>query len=112
MATGHAHGGCASVYQLSAVSAVSGQFFDVKVDGPVYAITDNKAAYDVIRQPGTTKRTAHFSRWLHFARELYLLNKVEIILTVTNTMPADILTKPGPAKAEFLKHRAYIMNLA
>ena len=73
-------------------------------------ITDNKAAYDVIRCPGATKRTVHFDRWLHFARDLRLRNAIEVFLTDTNNMMADVMTKPSD-KTTFFRCRKYIMNL-
>ena len=66
---------------------------DVVLDGPVCGVTDNKGAYDVVRNPGATKRTVHFDRWLHFARELYLHNAIKIFLTTTDNMMADMFTK-------------------
>jgi hypothetical protein len=73
------------------------------------ALIDNKAAYDVIRCPGATKRTVHFNRWLHFARSLCLLNKVEMFLVSTEDMMGDIFTK-ALDKTKFIKCRDYIMS--
>ena len=73
------------------------------------AITDNKSARDVIKCPGATKRTVHFDRWLHFARELVLMNKAEIFLAPTDLMMADGLTK-AVDKTKFLKCRDYMMS--
>jgi len=56
------------------------EFLGVEMDGPMAGITDNKAAKDVIHNPGATKRTTHFARWLHFARELCLLNALKMYL--------------------------------
>ena len=78
-------------------------------DSESAAITDNKAAYDVIKYPGATKRTIHFDRWLHFARSLCLMNKVQMFLVGTDDMMADGFTKP-PDKTKFLKCRDYIMT--
>ena len=58
---------------------------------------------------GATKRTVHFDRWLHFARELCLRNKIEIFLCGTDDMMADGFTKPVD-KTKFLKCRQYIMS--
>ena len=58
-----------------------------------------------------TKRTLHFDRWLHFARELCLLNRIEIFLTGTDNMMADGFTKPVD-KTKFLKCRDYVMAKA
>ena len=78
---------------------------------PTAAITDNKAAVDVIKYPGATKRTVHFARWLHFARELCLRNKAEMFLVGTDMMMADIFTKPLD-KTKFLTCRDYLMSAA
>ena len=80
-----------------------------KRDGPSVTVTDNKAAYDVIRNPGATKNTVHFDRRLHYARELYLMHAIKVILTTTDRMMADIFTKASD-KTMFLRCREYIMN--
>ena len=76
---------------------------------PSAALIDNKASYDVIRYPGATKRTVHFSRWLHFARSLCLRNRIEMYLVGTDDMMGDIFTK-ALDKTKFLKCRNYIMK--
>ena len=38
----------------------------------------NKAAYDVIWCPGATKRTVHFERLMHFARDLMLCRAIRL----------------------------------
>ena len=58
-----------------------------------------------------TKRTVHFDRWLHYARETVLNNKGEIFLVSTDDMMADVFTKPVD-KTKFLKCRAYLMTEA
>ena len=85
-------------------------FIQTKLEGPMPVITDNKAAYDVIRCPGATKRTAHFERWMHFARDLMLRRAIEISLVTTNKMMADFFTKPSD-KTTFFRCRSYVMNL-
>ena len=65
----------------------------------------------MIKYPGATKRTVHFDRWLHFARELYLRNKIKIYLTGTENMIADIFTK-ALDKTKFLKCRDYLLTPA
>ena len=86
------------------------QFIQAKLDGPMPVITDNKAAYVVIRCPGATKRTAHFERWMHFARDLMLRRAIEVSLVTTNKMMADFFTKPSD-KTAFFRCRSYVMNL-
>ena len=43
---------------------------------PTACLIDNKAAVDVIKYPGATKRTVHFDRWLHFARWMCLKSSI------------------------------------
>ena len=86
-------------------------FVGGNLKAPSACITDNKAACDVIKYPGATKRTVHFDRWLHFARELYLLNKIQVYLVSTDVMHADGFTKPVD-KTKFLKCRDYLLSVA
>ena len=85
------------------------KFLGAGIGGPMAAVTDNKAARDVVKCPGATKRTVHFDRWLHFARELTLRNKAEVFLAGTDDMMADGFTKPVD-KTKFLKCRQYLMS--
>ena len=48
---------------------------------------------------------------LHFARELYLRNKVEIYFAGTELMMADFFTKPVD-KTKFLECRDYLLTRA
>ena len=50
-----------------------GEFMGIEFDGPTACITDNKATYDIVRNPGATKRTAHFDRWLGTVSYLHSL---------------------------------------
>ena len=84
-------------------------FISPDLELPTAGINDNKAAVDVIKFPGATKRTVHFDRWLHFARELCLRNKAEMFLVGTDDMMADIFTK-ALDKTKFLKCRNYITH--
>ena len=76
---------------------------------PTACITDNKAAYDVIKYPGATKRTVHFDRWLHYARSMCLRNKVEMFHVGTELVMADLFTK-ALDKTKFLKCRKYLLE--
>ena len=55
--------------------------------------TDSKSGYDTVLNPGVTKRTAHFERWLYYAREMYLANKLLLSLVKDEEMMADALSK-------------------
>ena len=86
-----------------------GEFIDAGFEASIATLTDNKAAFEVIKCPGATKRTVHFDRWLHFARDLYLKNKVEMFLVGTDDMMADIFTK-ALDKTKFVKCRDYLLT--
>ena len=85
------------------------EFLGAPTFGPTPAITDNKAAFDIVKNPGATKRTNHFDRWLHYARELYLRNALKIYLVPTENMMADAMTKATDRQV-FFRCRAYTMN--
>ena len=76
---------------------------------PTVSLIDNKASVDVIKYPGATKRTAHFDRWLHFARALCLRNKIEVFHITTEIMMGDIFTK-ALDKTKFLTCRDHLMS--
>ena len=65
----------------------------VKVTFPIVFMTDNKAAYDVIRNHGATKNTVHVERWFMYVRQLYLEGKIRVELISTDDMRADDKTK-------------------
>ena len=54
-------------------------------------------------------RTTHFYRWLHFARDLMLINAIKLHLTVTTNMMADYFTKPVD-KTKFIECRDYLLT--
>ena len=74
-----------------------------------YIITDCKAAFDIIRNPGATKRSVHYERWLYMARDAYLTGKAMYILTTTDKMMADPMTKVVD-RAMFFLSRKFLMN--
>ena len=59
--------------------------------------------------PGATKRTIHFARWLHFARQLCQRNQIQMYLLTTDLMVADIFTKPLDPTT-FRRYRDYLMT--
>ena len=65
---------------------------------------------DVIKYPGATKRTVHFERWLHYARDQHMRHRMTIFLVGTDQMMADGFTK-ALDKTKFIKCRDYIMRL-
>ena len=85
----------AIVSMLKEVVFVVSVLIDMGVDltGKIPCITDSKSAKDVIMNPGVTKHTAHFKRWLHWARERYLNGEIEIYLAPDEKMMADDKTK-------------------
>ena len=60
--------------------------------------------------PGVTKRTAHFERWLFWARELYMEKKLLLNLVRDEDMMADALSKVTD-RGKFLKCRGALLNL-
>jgi hypothetical protein len=73
-------------------------------------ITDNKAAFDITKNPGVTKHAIHFERWIYFARESYLHGRAKIVLTGTANMMADGMTKVVD-KTKFFLCRNFTMNI-
>jgi hypothetical protein len=78
--------------------------------GVPHMLNDNKAAIDMIHKPGVTKKSVHYERWIHFARELHLSGRMKYFWCSTVQMMADGFTKVVD-KATFLKGRAYYMNI-
>ena len=81
-----------------------------KIMFPVSAATDSKSAYDAIKNAGVTKNSVHFERWLHYARDLAMRNRVSVILVGTDVQMADDKTKVVD-KRKFLACRRAQMNL-
>ena len=81
----------------------------VKCDVPVI-YCDNKAAIDIIKNPGVTKRSVHYERWLFFARDAYLHLRANFVLVTTDMMMADSLTKVVD-RTKFYICRQFMMNI-
>ena len=73
-------------------------------------MTDSQSGRDIVVNPGATKQTVHFERWLHYVRDLYLRRKVRITLVTSEQMMADDKTKVVH-KAKFFLCRKFQMNL-
>ena len=82
-----------------------------KVDDRMPCITDSKSAYDIIQNPGVTKHTAHFQRWLHWAREQYLMGVIDLYLAGTHDMMADDKSK-AVDRNKFFKCREFQLNIS
>ena len=76
----------------------------------LHVISDSKSAIDIIKNPGVTKRSAHYDRWLHYGRDQFLKGRVKLFLTKTDNMMADNLTKVTD-RDKFFKCRNYQMNI-
>ena len=81
-----------------------------KIVGPTVMVTDSKSGCDVVVNPGATKHTVHFERWLHWARSLQLRKIIKSVLVGTDLMRADDKTKVVD-KTKFAMCRRTTMNL-
>ena len=81
-----------------------------KVDAPIVMVTDSKSGLETITNAGATKNSIHLDRWMHYLRELYMKGKIKPVLTTTEFMRADMMTKVVDRK-KFLYCRKMIMNL-
>ena len=82
---------------------------NVEITGASPAVTDSKSAMDTIANPGATKHTVHFERWLHYAREAHIAGWLNVYLCSTLIMWADDKTKPLD-RAKGLKCRDFQTN--
>ena len=79
-------------------------------DGPLELITDSQSGIDIVRNPGATKSSVHFERWLYYVRELFLRGKLQVTFQGTQLLAADDKTKVV-FKSKFLYCRKKQMNL-
>ena len=73
-------------------------------------VTDGKSSYDVTMNPGVTKNTVHYERWLYFVRDANLHQRAQFYLTTTDKQMADSLTKIVD-RSKFFACRNYMMNI-
>ena len=76
---------------------------------PMTLYTDSKSTYDIVQKHGTSGRTKHFERWIHYCREQRLAGRIRIVLISTTMMIADLLTKAA-SKATFLSLRKKMVD--
>ena len=77
---------------------------------PLPCITDSQSGQQTIENPGVTKHTAHFERWLHWGRELRMKKGIIVILVSTKIMMADDKSKVVD-RQKFLDCRRFQLNL-
>ena len=76
----------------------------IKLKGMPKLLTDSQAGRDTVINPGVTKNTVHFERWLYYVREAFLKKKVDIILVSDEKQRGDDKTKVcHKAKFEFCR---------
>ena len=80
------------------------------LDGKVPCFTDSRSGFDIMHNPGVTRHSAHFGRWLHWAREKVLNGEVELIFCTTDKMMADALSKPVE-RSIFFRCMSFILNV-
>ena len=73
-------------------------------------MTDSQAGRDTVANPGVTKNSVHFERWLYYMRDQYLRRNLNITFCPTDLMRADDKTKVVH-KLKFLFCRMHQMNL-
>lgn len=73
-------------------------------------VTDAKSTFDIVRNPGVTKRSTHFERQLQIVREAFLNALIRMFLTTTDKMMADNMTKVLD-RDKFFRCRNYQMNV-
>ena len=64
------------------------------VQAPVIVCVDNKAAVDICKSLGVTKRSKHFTDAIHYFRRCYFHKEIFPILVDTHNQCADGFTKP------------------
>ena len=84
--------------------------YGASFEGVPHLVCDGKSALDIIKNPGVTKRSAHYENWLFFARDAFLTNKARFFHTTTDKMMADNLTKVVD-RTKFFACRNYQMNI-
>lgn len=71
--------------------------------GPTIVFEDNASCIQIAEGAGSHQRTKHFTRRLHYTRQLRDEGLIEIHHLNTDEMTADVLTKPLPDR-DFRRH--------
>jgi hypothetical protein len=79
-------------------------------DGPVPLYEDNKGAICLAKNDVYHERTKHIDVRHHFIRECVAEQQIVIDYRSSNTMVADVLTKPL-SKVLFRRHRHQLLGL-
>lgn len=66
----------------------------VKLEGPVQLLVDNKSAINLAKNPVAHGRSKHIETRFHFLRDQVNKEKIELVYCKTDEQAADILTKP------------------
>ena len=77
---------------------------------PISIRCDNSGAVANIKNVGASSRTRHFERWIHIARDQFILLFSQPVWISSASQVADIFTK-ALEKNMFLKFRAALLNL-
>jgi hypothetical protein len=73
--------------------------------GPLLIYADNQAAIKLLGNPIASARSKHIDIMYHFARDRVARKQVEFMYISTNSMLADVFTKPLP-ELKFVQHRS------
>ena len=81
----------------------------MKLSAATLMLGDNKAHYEIVQQDGASVRTRYYERAVLLVKRAVLLLILEPMLIGTDSMTADIMTKPLERTA-FFRHRSVMMN--
>ena len=78
---------------------------------PTTLWVDNTGAVATAQDAQSIGRSRHIARRAHFLLRAHEVGALRVLWLKTDSMAADALTKPLPAK-QFMRLRGYIMNAA